>query len=243
MDDDFNTDSEEESGGNEWLATYGDLVTLLLCFFVLLFAMSSVDARKFAAAAGSVNSSFAGGSAVGMEQGGESVINLVETPIEDTSEDTIKEKAADEIYSEVKKIIDSENLDSEIAVKKSESGVLLTFRDDLLFDKGEAVLKSGVKQTLYSLGNILKKYNNKVRIEGHTDNTPIKNNYFESNWELSTSRAISVVKYYTEELPENERISANIFEVAGLGEYSPVAPNDTAENRQKNRRIEIIILK
>lgn len=244
MDDDFNVDSDEESGGDEWLATYGDLVTLLLCFFVLLFASSSVDAKKFQAVAASLNVSFAGGSAVGMNQGGDSVVDLSELPINDNPDNKTKEEETmDEIYNEVKKIIASEGLDSDITVKISERGVLLIFRDDLLFDKGQAIVKADVKKTLYSLGSILKKYNNKIRIEGHTDNIPIKNNYFDSNWELSTSRAISVVKYYTEELSANERIAPNVFEVAGLGEYSPVAPNDTDENRQKNRRIEVIILK
>lgn len=244
MDDDFNVDSDEESGGNEWLATYGDLVTLLLCFFVLLFASSSLDAKKFKAAAASLNVAFDGGSALGMNQGGDSVVDLSELPLNDTLENKAKEEETmDEIYNEVQKIINSEGLDSEIAVKKSERGVLLIFTDDFLFDKGQAVVKTDVKKTLYSLGNILKKYNKNIRIEGHTDNIPIKNNYFDSNWELSTSRAISVVKYYTEELSANERISPNVFEVAGLGEYSPVAPNDTDENRQKNRRIEVIILK
>lgn len=243
MNDDFNVDSDDESGGDEWLATYGDLVTLLLCFFVLLFAMSTVDAKKFQAAAASVNISFSGGSSAGMNQAGDSVVNLFELPIENNSESKTEEETMDEIYNEAKKILSSEGLDSEILVKKSERGVLLTFRDDLLFDKGQSILKTDVKKTLYSFAYILKKYNKKIRIEGHTDNIPIKNSTFDSNWELSTARSISVVKYFTEELPLNERISSNIFEVAGLGEHSPVAPNDTDENRQKNRRIEIIILR
>ena len=109
MDDDFNVDSDEESGGDEWLATYGDLVTLLLCFFVLLFASSSVDAKKFQAAAASLNVSFAGGSAVGMNQGGDSVVDLYEHPIDYTLENKTKEEETmDEIYNEVKKIIASE---------------------------------------------------------------------------------------------------------------------------------------
>jgi len=243
-DDNFNVDSDEESGGNEWLATYGDLVTLLLCFFVLLFAMSTVDAKKFKAIVNSVNVSFAGGSSVGMLEDGDSIVNLHELPIEEASEKEKKEEETmDEIYKEAKKIIASEGLDSEILVEKSERGVLLTFRDNILFDEGKAVLKTSVKDALHSFGNILRKYDKKVRIEGHTDNVPIKNGEFDSNWELSTARSISVVKYYTEELAGNERISPTVFEVAGLGEYSPVAPNDTPENRQKNRRIEIIILK
>lgn len=206
--------------------------------------MSSIDAKKFKAVASSINVAFSGGSTLGMNNAGDTVVDLSELPVNDTLEKEIKEeKKMDEIYNEVKRIIELEGLNSEIAVKKSERGIGLVFRDDLLFDKGQAVVKPDVKKILYSLANILKEYNKNIRIEGHTDNIPIKNNYFNSNWELSTARAISVVKYYTEELPVNERISPNVFEVAGLSEHSPVAPNDTDENRQKNRRIEIIIIK
>lgn len=243
-DDDFNVDSEDEGGGDEWLTTYGDLVTLLLCFFVLLFSMSSVDAQKFKSIANSLRVSFAGGSSVGMLQNGDSLVDLKEIPKENEEEKEVqKEDPMEQIYNRVQKIIISEGLSDQITVKKTERGVLLAFSDDVLFDKGQADLKTEVKKTLYSFGEILKKYDKKIRIEGHTDNIPIKNYKFDSNWELSTDRAISVVKYYTEELPVNERISPNAFEVAGLAEYSPVAPNDTEENRQKNRRIEMIILK
>lgn len=92
MNEDFDVDSEDESGGNEWLATYGDLVTLLLCFFVLLFAMSSVDAKKFQAVAASINVAFAGGSTLGMNKAGDAVVDLSELPVKDTLENEIKEE-------------------------------------------------------------------------------------------------------------------------------------------------------
>lgn len=226
MDEDFNTEEDDDGGGNEWLATYGDLVTLLLCFFVLLFAMSSIDVKKFQAAA----ASFAGGSSIGLAEGGDSILE----------QNQISEM--NNLYKEVKELLDNEGLNSNITVEQTEKGVLLVFKDDLLFDLGKAELKPSVKKILYSFGNILRVYNKRVRIEGHTDNIPIKTSMFASNWELSTARAISVAKYFTEELPSNERIAPSNFEVAGLSEYSPVAPNDTPENRQKNRRIEVIVL-
>jgi chemotaxis protein MotB len=239
MDEDFNTDSDDEGGGNEWLATYGDLVTLLLCFFVLLFAMSTVDAKKFE----SLAASFAGGSSAGLNTGGESILDLYKIPSIDSSAQAEIEDDMENLYKEVKKLLDSENLTTDISVEKSERGVLLTFRDDLLFDKGKAILKPSVKNILSSLGILLKKYNKEVRIEGHTDNVPIKNSTYPSNWELSTARAISVVNYYTQEVPINEQINPSNFEVAGRAEFDPVAPNDTEENKQKNRRIKVIVLK
>lgn len=245
MDDDFNLvpDDDSESGGDEWLATYGDLVTLLLCFFVLLFAMSSVDAKKFQEVSASLNGSFSGGSSIGLKEGGESVIQGFEIPKENINNSSEAEDTMDQISKEVKEMVAAEKLESEITVKKEAKGIVITFKDGLLFDNGQSVLKSEVKNMLYSFSKILKKYGKTVRIEGHTDNVPINNNKFYSNWELSASRSINVVKYFTDELPVDERINPINFEVAGLGEHSPVAPNDTDENRQKNRRIEIVVLK
>lgn len=240
MDEDFNVDSDDEGGGNEWLATYGDLVTLLLCFFVLLFAMSTVDAQKFR----SVAASFSGGSSVGMNTGGDSVLELLELGTESVrNEQKQKEEEMNKLYEEVKKLLAQEGLNSEITVEQTERGILLTFRDDMLFDRGKAILRPEVKRIVSSFGNILRTYDKKIRIVGHTDNIPIKNSEFKSNWELSTSRAISVVKYFTEEVAPSERINPDNFEVAGVADNEPVAPNDTEVNRQKNRRIEIIVLK
>ncbi|MBC2578865.1 OmpA family protein [Clostridium sp. DJ247] len=236
MSEGFNTDDDDESGGNEWLATYGDLVTLLLCFFVLLFAMSNIDNIKFQTAI----SSFTGMSTLSTYTG-DSLVKL--NPNSTIIQNKDREDEIDKLYKEVRELLDSENLSKKTELKKDENGILLIFKDEMLFDKGKADLKSEVKNILSDFGKLLKKYDKKVRIEGHTDNVPIKNSEFSSNWELSTTRAINVVKYFTEEVPSNELIDPKKFEVAGLAEYDPVAPNDTDVNRQKNRRIEIIILK
>jgi chemotaxis protein MotB len=242
-DEDFNITPEDESGGNEWLATYGDLVTLLLCFFVLLFAMSTVDAKKFESMAISLAASFSGGNSIVISSGGDSILDLNVSPDINTNAESNAKDEMDELYSEVNRLLESEGLSKQISVEKSERGVLLTFQDNLLFDNGKAILKPEVKSILSSLGVILKNHDKKIRIEGHTDNVPIKNAAFPSNWELSTARAISVVNYYTQELPDDKKILPNKFEVAGLAEFNPVAPNDSEENKQKNRRIEIIVFK
>ncbi|OPJ54770.1 flagellar motor protein MotB [Clostridium oryzae] len=240
MNDDFNTETDDENGGNEWLATYGDLVTLLLCFFVLLFAMSTVDAQKYE----SIVASFSGGSSIGVNSGGDTIVDFYESQNSTKNDSNTKDKDdINKIYEEVKKMLAVEKLENNIKIKKSKNGVFLTLKNDLLFDNGKAALRPDVKKTLRSFAHIFKKYDREIRIEGHTDNLPIRNSFFESNWELSTARAISVVKYFTEKLPQEERIAPNKFEVAGLGEHEPVARNDTEENRQKNRRIEIVILK
>lgn len=245
MEDNFNQEPDDNEDNNGWLATYSDLVTLLLCFFVLLFSMSSIDNGRFK----NVVASFASAFSLGViDGGGNSIIDLDTLSNIDYSDKVPKTSQAPEdkemsnLYTDLRKLINEKGLSSYINLESDQKGLLLVFRDDLLFDQGKANLKPSVRDLLFSIANILKDYDKKIRIEGHTDDIPIKNKHFASNWELSAARAISVVKYFTEELPPNHRMPPNRFEVAGLAEFSPVAPNDTAENKQKNRRIEIIII-
>jgi chemotaxis protein MotB len=234
---DFNMD-DDDAGGSEWLATYGDLVTLLLCFFILLFSMSTVDNQKFKRAISALNSmGIMGQSGSVSSNVGDSLSNLDVYNAIDVQEEM------DDIYSKVKEVVDTKGLSEDIKVEKIGPGVLLRFKDDILFDPGQAELKPNVKNTLLKLGEILRSHDKRIRIEGHTDNVPINTNKFRSNWELSTARAISVVKYFTEEIPAEQQINPKSFEVSGYGEYHPIAPNDTDQNKQKNRRIEVTILK
>lgn len=238
MADNYNMD-EDEGGGNEWLATYGDLVTLLLCFFILLYSMSIMDLAKFQKAAGSLSSSLgAPAQTTGTDSTiGDSIANLnVYNAMEVQQE-------MDDIYSKVKEVVESRGLSNDVQIEQVGNGVLIRFKDEILFDVAQADLKTNAVNTLKRLGVILRDHDKKIRIEGHTDNVPINTNRFRSNWELSTARAISVVRYFTEELPQEERITPTKFEVSGYGEYHPIANNDTEQNKQKNRRIEITILK
>ena len=240
MGDNFNhnLDDDDDGTSNEWLATYGDLVTLLLCFFVLLYSMSTIDNQKFRKAISALNSIGITGQSGNVNSNvGDSISNLDIYNAVDVQEEM------DNIYTEIKELVDTKGLSEDVKVEKIGSGVLLRFKDEVLFDTGQADLKPNVKNTLLRLGEILRKHNKDIRIEGHTDNVPIKTSKFESNWELSTARAISVVRYFTEEISAEQRISPKNFEVSGYGEHHPIAPNDNEQNRQKNRRIEITILK
>ncbi|MBM7870474.1 chemotaxis protein MotB [Clostridium pascui] len=236
MADNYNMDDEDEGGGSEWLATYGDLVTLLLCFFVLLYSMSVIDSAKFKQAAESLNN-------IGIMLQTGSINPTIGDSIADL--DVYSAKSAEDqmnhIYKEVKDIIDSGGLTKDVEVKKVDKGVLLRFKNEILFDIAQADLKQDAKNNLSRLGKVLRKHNKIIKVEGHTDNIPISNSEYRSNWELSTARAISVVRYFTEELPSDQRLNPKSFEVSGYGEYHPIAPNNTEENKQKNRRIEITI--
>lgn len=233
MADNYNMDDDDDAGGSEWLATYGDLVTLLLCFFVLLYSMSVIDSAKFKQAAQSLNEM-----GIMFESG--SLNPSVGDSIADLNVNSAKEQM-DNIYKEVKDIIDSGGLTKDVEVKKVDKGVLLRFKNEILFDIAQADLKPNAKENLRRLGKVLRKHNKIIKVEGHTDNVPISNSEYRSNWELSTARAISVVRYFTEELPNDQRLNPKSFEVSGYGEYHPIAPNNTDENKQKNRRIEITI--
>jgi chemotaxis protein MotB len=238
-DDKFNIDDDDEGGG-EWLNTYADLVTLLLCFFVLLYSMSTIDNKKFKqviAAFNSMGIMGQSGSINPESSAGDSMSNLdIYNAI-----DVQQEQEMNDIYKKVKELIDKKGLSQDVQVEQVDEGVLLRFKDKVLFDSGEAVLKSDSISTLEKLADILREHNNTILIEGHTDNVPISNSKFKDNWELSTERAISVVRYFTQELPADKRLDPKKFEIMGFGEHKPIAPNDNAQNRQKNRRIEVTI--
>lgn len=134
----------------------------------------------------------------------------------------------------------SEIASKQITVGMEERGLVITFVDEVLFDSGKAVVKSSAYDVLSRVANILKDKvaDKNIGVEGHTDNVPIKYSGWKSNWELSTARATSVLHY----LVDNCSISPERMQATGYGEYRPVASNLAAEGRQKNRRVEIIIL-
>ncbi|NLY42467.1 MAG: OmpA family protein [Clostridiaceae bacterium] len=243
----------EESKGStaRWLNTYADMVTLLLTFFVMLFAMSNIDAQKFQ----EIIRSFQG--TLGINYGGTSVrSNEVISQSMDHFADIdeyysesriiagINEEMQEiedmgKIYTQVQAYIKDNNLIDSVEILNEKSGLLIRFKENVLFDSGKADLKEDAKEILKRISQILSQFNNDIRIEGHTDNVPMNTPEFPSNWELSTKRAVNVLKYFIEESGfDPVRLSA-----VGYGEYHPVADNDTVEGRRKNRRVDIVILR
>lgn len=232
---------EEESGGvPEYMVTYGDMMTLLLCFFVLLFAFSTIDAKKFQA----IMESFQG--SAGVMRGGKTLDDTqfvnnstLEDNITSNIKDMRKMKALKETLEEHLK---ENNLENQIMLELDDRGLLIRFDDNVLFDSGKAEIKPQSKKTLMFMSSLLKQdqFSDKfIRVEGHTDSDPIKNSKkFPTNWELSTIRAVNVARFFIEETNMTpEKIS-----VSGYSKYHPVAPNDTEENKAKNRRVDIVIL-
>lgn len=230
---------QEESGGGEaWLATYADLVTLLLCFFVLLFAFSNLDAQKFQAFV----SSFQGGS--GVMPGGDKMDNL--PTLSGNSDEESSQELED--LTAIKLLIDEyseeKGIQSEIKTTIGERGLVIRSLDNVFFDSGKAEVKQEAKQMLDFIGEILKKEDfseRQLRVEGHTDSDQIVSvsNKYRDNWELSAIRATNVLRY----LVESQGIEGNRVSIAGYGSERPLVPNDTVENKAANRRVDIIVLR
>ncbi len=240
--------AQEEAGGlPEWMATYGDLVTLLLCFFVLLFAMSSVDENKYTAVAESFNSNITfiqGGGATGVNNMlGSGINNLpkVDRSINDSKSEQEK-KQEDELKqmaSDFKTYFAENNVQDDVTVEVTEDYVKITFGDGILFDSGSAALKSDSKKVLDLIANELIDYpDSLIKFEGYTDNVPINSALFPDNMFLSAARSISVLNYFK----DVHKMDPSMLSQEGFGEYKPIASNDTAEGRSKNRRVEIKIM-
>lgn len=227
-------DNEQGPGAPLWMATYGDLVTQILIFFVLLFSQSNLDANKFEMALTSLQGS------LGILEQGPAVIQgeFIESGEIDSEILSRNEKdQLEKLEEKINKIIEEKQL-SGIEVRLEERGVLVRFTEYVLFDSGKADLKKRSQEILDEIAPILKESHRNIRVEGHTDNRPIHTHEFPSNWELSTIRAVNVVRY----LIDKHNFSPYILSAAGYGEYRPIAPNDSDKNRALNRRVDIIIL-
>ncbi len=239
---------EEEGGGGApaWMATYGDLVTLLMCFFVLLFATSSVDAEKFKAIAESFNSNITfiqGGGATGVNNMvGSGIADLPKLDRSINDSNDAKKKEQDELNkkaSDFKTYFAENEKASDVQVEVGENYVKITFGDGILFDSGKAELKNDSYELLEMIAEVLEGYpTSDIKIEGHTDNIPIRSAIYQDNMYLSAARSISVLNYFKDVYEyDPARLSQE-----GFGEYRPIANNETPEGRAKNRRVEIKVM-
>ena len=252
-------------GSPAWMATFSDLMNLLLCFFVLLFSMSSVDAEKYAQVVASLSNTFSmfdgGGSSVGEGQlisSGVSQLHQLENytyntgqPTEDVVDEDnfdpeeyleeINKELAEELYEEVTQMTETEGIEDvvEVAIDSKYQYVKIYLSGAVLFDSAKADVKEESKIVLDKIGNILKNYEDHlIKIEGHTDNVPLVNSaLYEDNMQLSSARAYSVWWYMTEE----KSMDPTTLEASGRSEYEPIADNDSEAGRAKNRRVEFKI--
>ncbi len=270
---------EEHANHEAWAIPYGDLVTLLLAFFVVMYAMSSVNEGKYRVLSDSLVAAFRGsprtldpiqvgeknvgsGADINMTIVQQAVLDgqpremLEPAPLQMT--DVIAKRnlhATDNVYDaeaqhdavalqelenvagEVERAMSQLIRDQMIVVRRHGLWVEVEIRTDILFPSGVATLSPEAQRVLRLLAQTLKPFPNTIRVEGHTDNRPIKSAAFPSNWELSAARAASVVHLFTETGMNPGRLA-----VIGLGEYRPAQSNDTVQGRNINRRVLLVIL-
>ncbi len=226
---------EEHENAERWLLTYADLITLLLAFFIMMYTFSKQDAQKYDEVASHLKSIFTGGSGLGA-RGSVAATDMIGDASRGASSGEIKRQLESEVVSLP---VNKDQKNESISVLSDERGIVIRVMDRAFFEEGKADMKDRARKALDRILPIIKGAPNQIRVEGHTDNVPIKTQEFRSNWELSVRRATEVVRYLVEQhdFPP-EKISA-----VGYAEYRPIVSNDTAENRALNRRIEIIIIK
>ncbi len=241
-----------ETGSPAWMTTYGDMVTLLLTFFILLFTFSSIDVKRFQEVMSAVQHSFMGRTgilmgSVGIE--GEDGESLDSSSSQMSAEElamalgekemTILEMMAqlEETYEEVKSFLQKSGLEDDVQLRLEERGIVLELPERILFDTGQAVIKRDFYPILDLLADLISGVPNQIIVEGHTDNIPIRTFLYPSNWELSVARAVSVARY----LVEVHNLSPRRFVATGYGEFHPLDTNDTPEGRARNRRVSIVL--
>lgn len=256
------------AGSPAWMSTFSDLMNLLFCFFVLLYAMSSVDEEKFEQVVASFSKSFSifdgGASSIGdgmLVSNGVSQLNelseyINSTGAGDTTEpdddkvyitgeeqvleemEEMQMQASEELAEKIAEAADDYDIAEDMSIEFNSQYVKLTLKGNLLFDSGDAVIKSDAYPVLEKLSVILEKYaDNEIVIEGHTDNVPQSSGKYPSNNELSTARALAVFYYLT----DHSTLNPAHISYSGRGEYIPIADNSTPEGRTLNRRVEIKI--
>ena len=253
----------EERGIPAWVVTFADLMTLLMCFFVLLLSFSEMDAAKFKQLAGSMKDAFGVQSEIEVRTipKGTSVIarefspgkpeptalNTIRQFTIDSSESTLDavQRQSEQVQKtkeharRIREALKEEIANGKIAVKTEGMKVIIHVLENASFASGFADVRAGFLPVLMKIAGLIDSTDGIVTVSGHTDNIPISNERFRSNWELSTARAVSVAH----ELMKAATVEQSRFTVTGHADTRPLADNDSAENRAKNRRVDISIVR
>lgn len=232
----------DEKMDDTWLLPYADMLTLLLALFIILFAGSTLDAEKYQQIMAAFNENFQGGTGVTEYPAPVEVDSEQVTLDEEDAED---ERVEQEIFDlkklqqQIDQYINENNAGADLQTSLSSGGLSLTILDNALFHSGSAEVKQDALELAEVIAGVLVAASpRQVVVAGHTDNVPIHNVEYQSNWDLSADRALNFMK----RLLENEDLEPKRMSVTGFGEHRPVATNETAEGREQNRRVEVLIL-
>lgn len=229
-----NKKNDDDGGGSPaWMTTFGDMMTLLLVFFVLLYSFSSMDVEKFQGFISALQNQ------LGVLDGGKTITANPNIDAGTLGEDYAQApENIKQIMRELDNYIKSNDLGDRVEVENKRKGLVISLTGEILYELGRSDIREQGREVLSMISDILIDIPNDIMIEGHTDDLPIRTDEFPSNWELSTARAVNVIKFLIEETDfDPAQLSA-----AGYSEYRPVATNDRPEGRAKNRRVEVVIL-
>jgi chemotaxis protein MotB len=221
----------KEMGGAGWEVIYSGFVLILLCFFIMLSSFASVEegrVMRFVRSFVEAVSILPGG--LKFEEGDE-IVNFRADMVD-------KNSAIAAVSQNIQGVAKRMGVEGQVELHLTRKGLIMRIEDSLLFDLGIADISSEALIFLSRVGLLIAGTDYTVRIEGHTDNVPIHNDRFDSNWELSTARAVNVLKFFL----EKANIPAHRLFAVGYAEYRPLVPNDSPENRARNRRVEVVLV-
>ncbi|MCL2461963.1 MAG: OmpA family protein [Defluviitaleaceae bacterium] len=244
-------DQEKPENHERWMITYADFITLLMVFFIIMYAMSQVDATKFQELAQSLNIALTGGTGILDQNNGvigpggqpntpgpDATPTPTPYPSYNPTGTDAEIQGMENLERQLKDYLAEQNISNDVSISIDERGLVISVNAAILFALGSADINQGAEAEIAQIGAALKELDNYIRVEGHTDNTPIRTARFYSNWELSAARATNVLRL----LMDRSGIPPERLSAVGYGEYRPLADNSTAEGRAKNRRVDIILL-
>jgi len=233
-------------GHDRWLVSYADFITLMFAFFVVLYSFERSDAKKQTEVSAAISAAFrsmGGHAKTPAPIEGAGVSRAPTTPAARTAEEQVNEPAAvkddlERLRSELAETLKSQIASHALSLEMGRDGLVISLREAGFFASGSAEPKTDAMPTLRTIAAKLGSTPYDLRVEGHTDNVPIHNAQFASNWELSAARATGIARLFLEtKTIAPERVSA-----AGYAEFHPVASNETEEGRGQNRRVDLVVM-
>lgn len=240
-------DGGGHAGGMRWMLTYADLITLLLIFFVIMYALTAARASQVENMAITLSEEATAGNSIlqyqqqgNPQQQNEPLYQRLNQALSALkAQQDQEEKALEAIVKRLQTYINTHGLAEEVSVNLDTQGVVVSFQDVALFSSGSAQLSPQARELVDAMAQPMLSVPNQVRVEGFTDNQPIDTAQYPSNWELSTARATSVL----EELVNGVNFPPDRLSATGYGQYRPRVPNTTPQNRQMNRRVDLVVLR
>ncbi|MCY0875112.1 MAG: OmpA family protein [Firmicutes bacterium] len=247
--------AHKEGNSERWLITYSDLITLLLIFFVIMYAMSNISVAKFMTLSESLNSALDPSNQIPLNGLGVTALLASQNPTAGDQQGlSAKANAHDQMVqlrsnlqedqlftsltARLRRYVTQHGLQNSVSVNNDEQGVEITLHDIVFFNTGQDTLRSRAQSVLSGLAPFLRRLPNDISVEGYTDNVPIHTAQFPSNWQLSVGRAVSVVEYLIGQGVNPAQLSAT-----GYSKYRPLYTNTTHYGREMNRRVNIIIVR